>query len=117
MTDVRDSETAPGTAMPDRRITIIHYIGMGLATKDDLDFGATKVEMELRHWQSVISLTQISHRSNGIGNGKEYQSKYWKINALNQQARAEQSIRQDGRKNGATDRVTTKGTCLKQAPF
>ena len=26
MTDVRDSETAPGTALPDRRRTNIHYI-------------------------------------------------------------------------------------------
>ena len=109
MTDVRDSESIPGTALLDRRITIIHYIGMGLATKEDLDFGATKVEMELRHWQSVISLTQISYRSNGFGNGKEHQSKYWKINTLNQQARAEQSIRQNGRMNGATNDVRPTG--------
>ena len=90
MTEVRDSETAPGTALPDRLRTIIHYIGMGLATKEDLEFGATKVEMELRHWQSGISLTQISHRSNGFGNGKERQSKAWKVNTLNQQTKAEQ---------------------------
>ena len=32
--------------------TIIHYITK-LATKEDLDFGATKVEMELRHWHSA----------------------------------------------------------------
>ena len=28
--------------------------------------------------------------SNGFGNGKEYQSKVWKINTLNQQEKAEQ---------------------------
>ena len=38
---VRESENAPGTALPDRRRTIIHYI-TELATKDDFDFGATK---------------------------------------------------------------------------
>ena len=36
MTDVRDSETAPGTALPDRRRTIIHDI-TDLSAKEDLD--------------------------------------------------------------------------------
>lgn len=36
---------------------IIHYI-TDLFAKEELDFGATKVEMELRHWQLVIMKKQ-----------------------------------------------------------